>query len=232
MRLRTLLILAIIVPFSVLKGQQPGNYKGKSEFDLKNYKADPRDRLILEMNYTNWLGQPKGIKSNGSLGFNFALMFDKPFGTSNFSLGFGLGIYCHNYRSNADFIYKLDSLNKNATTVLQPMTTPYVSNRYNERSFEIPLELRFRTKSATMFKVMIGGKVGWVMSDYHKIDDADGRIRVYDIKNVNHLRYGINFRIGVEQICFTASYYLSEVFTKDGPKGVIPYSIGIAIIPY
>ncbi len=233
MRICLLYILAIIMPMSALMAQQQGNYKGKSEFDLKNYKADPRDRLIFEINYTNWRGAPKGIKSGPtSIGFNFALMFDKPFGTSNFSLGFGMGIYCHNYSSNADFIYKLDSTNKHPTTVLQPMTTPYVVNRYNERSFEIPLELRFRTKSATMFKVMVGGKIGWVMSDYHKVDDADGRIRVYNIKNVNHLRYGINFRIGVEQLCFTASYYLSEVFTKDGPQGVIPYSIGLAIIPY
>jgi len=53
MRLRHLYILTILVPFYVLKAQQPGNYKGKSEFDLKNYKADPRDRLIFEINYTN-----------------------------------------------------------------------------------------------------------------------------------------------------------------------------------
>ena len=83
-----------------------------------------------------------------------------------------------------------------------------------------------------MFKVMIGGKIGYIASDFKKTDDADGRIRVYDIKNINHLRYGINFRIGAEQFCFTASYYFSEVFTNNGPKGVHPYSIGIAIIPY
>jgi hypothetical protein len=55
---------------------------------------------------------------------------------------------------------------------------------------------------------------------------------MYDIKNINRLRYGINFRIGVEQICLTASYYLSEVFTERGPKGIHPFSVGIAIIPY
>ncbi len=225
--------LIFLSGYYTLKAQQPGNYKGKSEFDLKNYKADPRDRLIFEFNHTGWLGQPKNIKADWkSIGFNFALMFDKPFGTSNFSLGFGAGIYCHNYSSNADFIYKLDSTNKNPSTVLIPKTDDYVANRYNERIFEIPVEVRFRTKTATMFKVMVGGKIGYVASDFKKTDDADGRVRVYDIKNINHLRYGINFRIGVEQFCLTASYYFSEVFTNKGPKGVIPYSIGIAIIPY
>lgn len=213
--------------------QQKTDYKGESEFDLKNYKGDPRDRLILEVNYTNWLGAPKNIKSDWKcVGFNFATMFDKPFGASNFSLGFGLGIYVHNFSSNADFILKLDSNNQKATTILQPRTTPYIANRYNERSFEIPVELRFRTKSATMFKVMLGGKIGYVISDFKKTDDADGRVRRYNLPNINRLRYGLNFRIGVEQVCLTACYYLSEVFTENGPKGIHPFSIGIAIIPY
>lgn len=207
--------------------------KEKSEFDLKNYKADPKDRLIFEANYTNWLGAPKNIKSDWKcVGFNFSTMFDKPIGNSNFSFGYGLGLYVHNYSSNANFVYKLDSTNKQVTTLLEPKTTGYRANRYNERSVEIPLELRFRTKTTSNFKIMIGAKIGYVISDFKKTDDADGRIRLYNIKNVNKLRYGINFRIGVEQICLTASYYFSEVFLENGPKGVHPFSLGIAIIPY
>jgi hypothetical protein len=159
-------------------------------------------------------------------------LFDKPLGNSNFSFGYGLGFYAHNYSSNADFVYQLDSTNQNVTTVIQPKTIPYIANRYNERSFEIPLELRFRTKTETVFKIMVGAKVGYVVSDFKKTDDADGRIRRYGIKNVNHFRYGVNFRIGVEQVCLTASYYFSEVFTSNGPKGINPFSVGIAIIPY
>ena len=209
------------------------NFKGDSEYDLKNYKADPRDRLIFEVNYTNWLGAPKAIKSDWKcIGFAFATMFDKPFPNSNFSFGFGLGVYVHNYSSNANFVYQLDSTNSNVTTILEPKTIPYIANRYNERSFEVPLELRFRTKTNTMFKMMLGGKIGYVISDFRKTDDADGRVRKYNTQNINRLRYGLVFRIGIEQVCLTASYYLSEVFTKNGPKGVMPYSIGIAIIPY
>lgn len=204
-----------------------------SEFDLKNYKADPKDRLIFEVNYTSWLGAPKNIKTDWKcIGFNFSTMFDKPLGNSNFSFGYGLGIYVHNFSSNANFIYKLDSVSNAVTTIIEPKIIPYTANRYNERSVEIPLELRFRTKTTTTFKIMVGGKIGYVMSDFKKSDDADGRIRLYNIKNVNHWRYGVNFRIGVEQICLTASYYFSEVFTDKGPKGINPFSVGIAIIPY
>lgn len=204
-----------------------------SEFDLKNYKSDPKDRLIFEAIYTSWLGAPKSIKTDWKcIGFNFALMFDKPIKNSNFSFGYGAGIYCHNYSSNSSFVYKTDSSTNITSTLLGQKTGSYNSNKYNERSVEIPLELRFRTKSKNNFKIMLGAKVGYVFSDYKKTDDANGKIRMYDIKNVNRFRYGINFRIGVEQICLTASYYLSEVFTSKGPQGIHPFSIGIAIIPY
>ncbi len=230
-------LLLCLVGFFTM-AQQPTNtvnpnYKGDSEYDLKNYKADPRDRLIFEVNYTNWLGAPKNIKSDWKcIGFAFATMFDKPFGGSNFSFAIGAGLYVHNYSSNANFIYQLDSTNSQVSTILEPKNIPYIANRYNERSVEIPLEFRFRTKSATMFKLMLGGKIGYVISDFRKTDDADGRVRHYNTKNINRLRYGLVFRVGVERLCFTASYYLSEVFTTNGPKNVIPYSLGLAIIPY
>lgn len=229
---RTIFFLFGCLPLAIFC-QQKNDYKGESEYDLKNYKADPRDRLIFEVNYTSWTNVPNAIKTDWkSIGFSFATMFDKPFGSSNFSLGFGLGLYIHNFSSNADFIYKLDSTNTTVTTVLQPRISNYVANRYNERSFEIPIELRFRTKTATMFKIMLGGKIGYVVSDFKKTDDADGRIRRYNLSNINRLRYGVSFRIGIEQFCLTASYYLSEVFTANGPQGIHPFSIGLAIIPY
>ncbi len=204
-----------------------------SEFDLKNYKSDPKDRLIFEAIYTSWLGAPKNISTDWKcIGFNFALMFDKPIKNSNFSFGYGAGIYCHNYSSNSTFVYNTDSITNITSTMLGLKTGNYSSNKYNERSVEIPLELRFRTKSKNNFKIMLGAKVGYVFSDYKKTDDANGKIRLYDIKNVNRFRYGINFRIGVEQICLTASYYISEVFNSKGPQGIHPFSIGIAIIPY
>src|ERR1041384_8320584 len=83
---RLLLSILVLSAFFAAKAQQPKpDYKGDSEFDLKNYKADPRDRVILETNYTNWLGAPKGIKTDWKcIGFAFASMFDKPLGKSNF----------------------------------------------------------------------------------------------------------------------------------------------------
>lgn len=208
--------------------------KVESEFDIKNYKSDPHDRLILEINHTGFLGLSNKINQvyERCIGFNFAFMFDKPFGKSNFSFGYGIGLLSHNFHSNAEFVYSRDSISNVQLTTLTPMNRPFSLNRFAQKFLEVPLEIRFRTKTDRQFKIHAGVKLGYVVNDFRSIRDNDGKVRVYDIKNVNKLRYGINFRIGYEQFCLTACYYLSEVFTNRGPQGVIPYTIGISIIPY
>jgi hypothetical protein len=228
------LVISIFCFSQTPKKETSNKPKPDDEFDIKKYKGEPGDRLIIEINRTVWMGAPSEIKPNWrSLGLNFAFMFDKPIGQSNFSFGYGLGIFSFNYHSNADFIYQLDSSNKSVTTVLQPKTIPYKTNSYNEKILEIPLELRFRSKTDTKFKMELGVKAGYVINDFRKLVDDDGKLRVYNTKNINQFRYGVNFRIGVEQICLTACYYVSEVFQKDkGINGINMLSFGIAIIPY
>lgn len=215
--------------------KKSGREKTDSEFDKKNYKLDKGDRLIIEINHTGWLNIPANIKQENakSIGVNFSLMFDKPLGHSPFSIGYGIGLFSHNFHSNADFVYQLDSASNSLLTTLQPYKRPVELNRYAQKILEIPIEFRFRTKTDRQFKIHVGGKIGYVVNDFRSIRDNDGKIRVYDVKNINPLRYGINFRIGFQQFALTASYYFTEIFKKDkGPNGIVPYSVGIAIIPY
>lgn len=221
---------------SVLIGQtQPKKEQNKDdEYDLKNYKGEPSDRVIIEINRTGWLNQPSNIHTSWkSVGVNFAMMFDKPIGRSNFSFGYGIGIYSHNYHSNADFVYRYDSIKHFTVTDIVPKTNNYTINRFAQKIIEAPIELRFRTKTTTKFKLMLGGKVGYVVSDFRKVFDDKGKYKIYDTKNLNYLRYGVVFRVGVEQFCFTACYYFSDVFQKNkAANNIAQYSLGIAIIPY
>jgi len=209
--------------------------KKDGEFELKNYKSDPNDRLIIEINHTGWLNLPPGIIQDNSkcFGANVSLMFDKPIGNSPFSFGYGIGFFSHNFHSNADLIYTKDSIGTGFTTQLQPFQRTVTLNRFAQKILEIPIEFRFRTKTDRQFKIHVGGKIGYVVNDFRTVKDNDGKLRIYDVKNINPIRYGINFRIGFEQFALTASYYFTEIFKKDkGPAGIIPYSVGIAIIPY
>ena len=204
------------------------------EFELKNYKASPSDRFILELNHTGWLNTPAGIKMSWrSIGLNISLMFDKPIGNSNFSIGYGIGLFSHNYHSNAEFSHRFDSIKRYIVTDMVPKNGNYRINRFGTKILEAPVELRFRTKTINKFKLMAGFKAGYIVHDFRKIFDDRGKYKLFEEKNLNRLQYGFVFRIGVEQFCFTACYYISEVFKKDrGVNGITPYSFGIAIIPY
>jgi hypothetical protein len=229
------LCLVFLLGTCVFAQEKPkdNDTKRSDEYDIKNYKGEPSDRIILEVNHTGWLNPPKGINMSWkSMGFNVALMFDKSLGRSNFSVGYGIGFFSHNFHSNADFVTRYDSTQKYTVTEMVPKTNPYTINRFAQKIVEVPLELRFRTKTISKFKIMVGGKIGYVFSDFRKVFDDEGHSKFYDTKNMNYLRYGVLVRIGVEQFALTASYYFSEVFTKHGPQGIIPYSVGIAIIPF
>jgi hypothetical protein len=244
MILRAFLILAILFSRPLIGQEkrtqandstQKKSRKTESEYDLKNYKSDRGDRLIMEVNHTGWLGLPKGVIQEPAkcIGFNISLMFDKPIGNSPISFGYGIGLFSHNFHSNSDFVMHRDSISNTVQTVLEPYARPVQLNRYAQKILEIPIEFRFRTKTDRQFKIHVGGKIGYVVNDFRSIKDADGKIRVYNISNINPIRYGVNFRIGFEQIALSASYYFTEIFKKgEGPSGIIPYSVGIAIIPY
>lgn len=206
-----------------------------SEFDKKNYKSDPNDRLLFEILHTGYMGLPSGIKQESfkSIGVNFSLMFDKPIGKSAFSFGYGIGLLSHNFHSNADFVYAIDSLGKNGGTRLEPLNRSTSLNRYAQKILEVPVEFRFRTKTDRQFKIHVGFRVGYMLNDFRSVKDNDGKFRTYRIKNINPVRYGATLRIGFQQAALSATYYFSEIFDPNkGPTGVLPYTIGIAIIPY
>jgi hypothetical protein len=239
-----LLLLFIALPgFSQEKKRdEPKNEKKKEtkqkydddDYKMKNYKLEPSDRLILEVNHTSWRGIAAPIKTVlPSIGMNIAVMFDKPIGYSNFTFGYGLGFFSHNFHSNADFIYSRDSVSNTFNTQLEPFKRPFTLNRYAEKILEVPVEIRFKTKTDKQFKIHLGGKIGYVVNNFRSIRDNDGKVRIYDIKNVSPWRYGINCRIAFQQFAITATYYFSEVFVKDkGPSNYYPYAFGIAIMPY
>lgn len=218
--------------------QQPTEPKKKKErksspFDLRNYKPEPKDRLIFEITHCGWLNTPRDIKNDWhSRGANLYFYFDYPFGRSNFSFAWGGGIASHNISGNANVVYKLDSLG-NEKTFLEPRELPYRKNVIGAKILEVPLELRFRTRRARSFKVTVGVKGGFTVQNFRKIFDVDGKRKYFDIHNYNPWRYGVVFRIGYEQVSLCGFYALSQVINKNkGTPDITPYTIGIAIAPW
>ncbi len=205
-----------------------------SEFDIHSYKPEPHDRIIFEVNHTGWLNMPHNLKETAtSGGVNILLYFDYPLGNSHFSFAWGAGLSSHNIHGKINLVYQVDSLHQQTVfTSVEPRYTPYKINRIGFKVIEVPLEFRFRTRTPYQFKLMAGVKVGYVVQTFKKVFDADGKVKVFDIFGVNLLRYGVQLRMGWEQLHLSVFYALSEVFEKGkGSPGIIPFSIGLAYTP-
>lgn len=191
---------------------------------------DPKDRIIVDFNFDSFTHLPKGIAQKGySLGGNVFLMWDYPFGYGPLSVAFGAGFSTHDVHTNGKIIYSIDG----KYTSFEPITTKFNTNKLSLNYIEVPVELRIRTRGNHNFKLSIGVKGGYAYNVHTKFEDADGKIKVYKIKNINPWRYGAVFRIGYDRYNIQAFYALSELFLKGrGEAGMFPFSVGVGLLLY
>ncbi len=192
--------------------------------------ANPKDHIVIDFSFDSYRNFPDGISQKPySLGCNVYLMWDYPFGYGPFSIAIGAGFSSHNVHTNGKIVYSIDG----KQTSFVPLTTKYKTNKFSCNYIDIPLELRIRTRGEKSFKLAIGGKVGYAYNVHTKFEDADGKIKVYKIKNVEPFRYGVTFRIGYNRLNFQGFYALSELFKKGkGEPNMIPFSAGIGLLLY
>ena len=206
--------------------------KKKNPFDLSNYKAEPKDKLLLEFVHCGWMNLPKPVHADWySRGANFHLFFDFPLGKSNFSLAVGGGISSHNISGNMAVVSLHDSVGGGIQVITRDQ--PYRKNVFGAKILEIPAEVRFRTRKARSFKLSMGFKLGYTVQNFNKIFDDNGKRKIYDIERYNPWRYGVLFRVGYEEIYLSCFYSLNAVFLKGrNSNEIIPYTIGIGITPW
>ena len=192
--------------------------------------ASPKDHVVLDLSYDSYSNLPKGIDLTiRSLGVNVFIMWDYPVGRGPLSIAAGAGISTHSIHSNGKFLYSLDG----KYTSIVPVTTEYKTNKFTCHYAEIPIELRIRTRTKDQFKLTLGAKIGYAFNVHTKFEDDNGKIKVYKIRNVDPLRYGLTFRIGYNKWNLQAFYGLSELFEKGrGEPKMVPYSFGIGLLLY
>jgi hypothetical protein len=192
--------------------------------------ADPKDHIVVDFDYDGYTHLPAGIKTKPySLGGNAYVMWDYPFGYGPLSVAVGIGFSTHDVHTNGRLTYSIDG----KYTSFVPITTKYSTNKFSCNYIDVPVELRVRIRGNHKLKFAIGGKIGYAYNVHTKFADADGKIKVYRIKNIDPLRYGVTVRIGYDRFNLQGFYALSELFIKGrGEAKMVPYSIGIGMLFY
>ena len=192
--------------------------------------ADPKDHIVVDFSFDSYRNWPDGITQKPySLGGNAYLMWDYPFGYGPFSVAVGAGFSTHDVHTNGQITYTIDG----KYTTFEPLTVKYSTNKFSMNYMEIPVELRLRTRGQKSFKMTIGGKIGYAYNVHTKYADEDGKVKVYRIKNIDPIRYGVTFRLGYNKFNLQGFYALSEIFKKGrGEPGMVPFSLGIGLLLY
>ena len=192
--------------------------------------ADPKDHIVVDFSFDSYRNWPDGISQKPySLGGNAYLMWDYPFGYGPFSVAIGAGFSTHDVHTNGAITYTIDG----KYTTFEPLTVKYSTNKFSMNYMEIPVELRIRTRGEKSFKMIVGGKIGYAYNVHTKYADEDGKIKVYRIKNIDPIRYGVTFRVGYNKFNLQGFYALSEIFKKGrGEPGMIPFSFGVGMLLY
>lgn len=178
--------------------------------------------------------EPKTINP----GVNIFGTYNFIFGESNFSFSPGIGLGIHNML-NSSFLYtNFDSSYFVPIDQELPEGYSYKKSKFVAPYLDIPLEIRFKSKSE--FRIAVGFKFGFLMRAYTKYKGDDylselNQKTIYKKKIIQHLetnRYGFIGRIGYKWLNIYGYYQLSTLFVKDKGPEMYPISVGISIIPF
>ena len=194
--------------------------------------ADADDLFILSLTSDNWSGLPAAIEAKPfrSRGFSFLLMKEKANESGKLAFGYGLGFSSQNVHTDGALVYD-DSSNTSSFYKL-PDSLDVSLNKLSLNYIDAAIEFRLRTAEDSherRFKVSLGFKAGVLVQSHTKYEDKNGKVKTYDIKNLNTFQYGPTFRIGYGGFALTGYYSLATVFKKSKGPEMNPYSVGIAV---
>lgn len=182
-----------------------------------------------------WQDIPEGIEPKTiNPGVNVFGSYNYMFGESNLSFSPGIGLGIHNLFSDS----WLRVTNDSAYFEPIPDTLSYKKSKMVNTYFDIPLELRYKSKGE--FRVAVGFKFGFLIKSHTKYkghnfiegttDEVIIKVARYDF--VETTRYGFTGRIGYKWLNLWGYYQLSTLFQKSKGPEMYPISIGLTLIPF
>lgn len=192
-------------------------------------KSRKYDRLIFDIYYSGAYSADN-ISNNSSLNLGFSSNFMNEFAlnkNNTISIGTGLGLSTTKINLN----YNLVLGNDNFISCFPSESYDYQKNSLNGLNFNIPLELRFKTKGWSHYKIHFGGRLGYQvrLKENYFYDDTDRNYKTSLKKAAEHLTYSIHTRIGIRNYSIYASYNLNPLFKHVESPKLNWFQLGLSI---
>lgn len=189
---------------------------------------------MINLNYNGLLNSQQAFQQKFySYGYDFALMYDHIMSQkAPISIGIGLGLSTMHFYTNADVINR--DTTSGTYSFFEPIDTTSSDikrSRFSTNYYEIPIELRFRTKPKEdkhPWKFAVGAKLGFLINSRDKLVDEDG-YKYIDTRypNTSRVRGIGTLRIGYGKVSFYGAYQFSSLFHEGKGIELYPVSIGL-----
>lgn len=231
-RIVTLILLAFLCCQSVDAQSSVTPYTTSGKTDTTAKPIVFRDRLIMDVYHSFWMGMPKEVNHlKFDPGFNVSAIWDFKLKKKPFAFGLGVGVTYYSQYSDALLRYDKDA--EIMRYYLLPDGIDFKLLKLNYVSCNIPVEFRYRHSNG--FKFTVGARVGLVagISQKYRGDDPANSSDTIVSKNFymeNKLKYNVDVytRIGWKFVDAYYCFQLTPLFEAGkGPK-IYPMSVGLS----
>ena len=212
--MRRLLFLVLLISYCA-KAQSDSTFVDDKYLD---------DQIYLNLTYISLLNTPPPISQSGfSFGLGGGFIKDLPVNSRrNIGFGAGLGYGFNNYYFNVRFDIENPEEDRDP-----------INNKIMLHVVELPLELRFRTSTATKYKFWRfypGFKISYVFAENLSLG-RDPDYDVADVAQYNDFLYGLTFSGGYNKWNLHLYYGLNDLITNteqnDYEFAITDFRIGL-----
>ncbi len=233
-----ILILLTSISFVSLRAQEsPERYD--SRFDsIQKTTVDSlylEDQFYVGFGFNLLLDKPEGFSQNGfSGGLHLGYIRDIPINKRrNFGFGVGVGWSINTYNQNL-FIGEKET-EQTIFNVVDRGDLDVNTNRFSTYLIEAPLELRWRTSTATDYKfwrIYAGVRLGYIYHFKSKFEQPNNAVNQTQLDELNRFRVAGTFTFGYNVFNFSFYYSLNPLFDgtledENTPVNLVPLKIGL-----
>lgn len=205
------LILSFFLLFSIYTIAQDTIPKIKGDLLYRE------DQFYIGVSYNVFAHIPSGMSPEGiSAGFQFGFLRDIPVNKRrSLAIAVGAGFSYDQYGQN--LLINEDAQGNTTYTILNS-DQDFKYNRFSITVIEAPVELRWRSSTATEYKfwrVYAGFRAGYTIWNQSSYKDATDVIRVNNVNEFEKLRLGASLSVGYNKFNLFAYYSLNPFFNEN-----------------
>ena len=209
---RILLVIFVLFGFSEFAQAQDSLVTTIDTTSL--YSKYREDQFYLGLTFNLLTNKPEAMEQNGfSGGLQFGYIRDMPINKQrNWAIGLGAGISMNTYNQN---LFVGETPSEESIFQVIDNQTNYNKNWFTTYLVEAPLQLRWRTSTATTYKfwrIYTGVQLGYMYAYKFYFEQPNNQVTQTDVPEFDRFRMGLTFSFGYDTFNFYFYYNINPMF--------------------